>query len=581
MAFVRTDNAGAATPGGLKDKLVRREVEAKRLREDFEEHFRELGQYILPRRSRFDNQSRNKRGSKLNRKILNSRGTLALRTLQSGMQVGITSPARPWFRLVPRDFDLRLIGSVRDYVGSVERIMRQHFQSTGTYNALHTGYGDLGLFGTDAAILDEHPKQVFVLHQLVPGEFWVLPNDVNEIDGVYTETWMTVEQVVGRFVYASDPLTQPDWTRVSGTVKNLWDKGQRSEMILISRIVEPRKERDPRRLTEDNRPIASVWWEHGASEDRVLRNSGYTYNPVIASRWYKTGMEAYGRSPGMDALPDVMQLQQQERDKAEAVARMNRPAMNAPTELRNSPFSLLPGSINFNDLDRGLVPAYEVNPPVQHMRAEIAETENRLDEAFYANLFLMMARLDRRQITAREVDERHEEKLIGLGPVLELQHKEKLRPLILNVYNILNRRGVLPPVPPEVADKTFQIDYVSMLAQAQKAVETGGVERLSAFVGNIAAVKPSVLDKIDEDKAVDEYAEMLGTPPSIVRDQDEVDGIREQRARQEQAQQQAETATQLAPAAREGAEAARVLSEASEPRGPAPRDVLNRIGLGR
>lgn len=575
------DTAGDATPQGLKQKLVQRAASAKRLRLDYEEHFKELADFMLPRRGKFDNGGRHKRGQKINRRILNSRGTLALRTLQSGMQAGITSPARPWFRLITSDQDMLTSGPVREYTNGVERIMRQFFQSTGTYNALHIGYGDIGLYGTDCAILDEDDEFMFLLHQLVPGTFWLMANYRNEVDTVYVEVDMTVEQVVGRFVFGGKRNADPDWTRVTPTVKSLWDRGNRNEMVEVARLIEPRYDRDPQRFTPDNKAVASVWWEIGSDKDRVLRNSGYDYNPIIASRWYKEGHEVYGRSPGMDALPDVKMLQTQERDKAEAIQRMNRPPMNAPTQMRNSPFSLLPGAVNFTDVERGLLPAYQVDPPVEQLRGDIRETEERINEALYANLFMMLANSDRRQITAREIDERHEEKLLGLGPVLELQHKEKLRPLILRTYEILRRRGRLPETPQELDGEILQIDYISMLAQAQKAVATGGVERLAGFVGNLAAVKPEVLDKFDEDEAVESYADMLGTPARIVRDQGVVDAIRQQRAEAQQQQQQADMAAQMAPALNQGAQAAKVLSEASSPRGFAPTDILNRVGLGR
>ena len=574
-----TDAAGDYTPDGLKQRLVRLAEGLKRHRHDWEEHYRELAEFVLPRRGRWDNQSTHHRGKMLNRRILNSTGTLALRTLQSGMQTGITSPARPWFRLIPADYELRNHGAIKAYTNDVERILRQYFQSTGAYNSLHTGYGDLGLYGTDCAILEPHPRQGFILHQLVPGEFWVGANDDNMIDTLYHETWMTVEQIVGRFVYGGSRHAQPQWGRATSTIKNLWDKGQRNELILVSRYIAPRYNRDPVKLTDDNKPVMSVWWEQGSSGDQVLRNSGYDINPIIASRWFKTGMEVYGRSPGMDALPDVKALQTQERDKGEAIQRMNRPPMNAPTAMRNTPFSLMPGAVNFTDIDRGMFPAYEINPPVQELREDIRETEDRVNQAFYADLFLMMSRLDRRQITAREVDERSEEKLIGLGPVLELQHREKLRPLIMNAFTILDRAGLLPEPPAELDGRDMQIDYISMLAQAQKAVSTGGVERLAGFVGNMAAVKPTVLDKIDEDEAVEEYADMLGTPARIVRPQDEVDALRQERAEQEAQQAQLDAASQAAPAAREGAQAAQILADASEPRGEQPGDVLRRIGL--
>lgn len=571
--------ATGAAQSNLKDRLVRRAVGMKNYRQDFNDHYRELQELFLPRRGNFDEGApRSRRGKKVNQRILNSSGTLALRTLQSGMQAGITSPARPWFRLIPAELSMRQLGAVRTYTNDVERVLRQYFQSTGTYNALHVSYGDLGLLGTDAAVLDEDLEGGFVLHQLVPGMFWLAANGRNEIDTLYMEDWLTVEQVVGRFVYRNNPRADPDWSVVSQTVKNLWDRGNRYEDVHVARMIEPRKERDPDSISADNKPTASVWWEIGASGTQLLRNSGYDRNPLIASRWYKEGMDVYGRSPGMDALPDVKSLQVMEREKAEAVRRMNRPPMNAPTSMRNSPFSLLPGAVNFTDDQNGLRPAYENNSPIHHMREDIRELEDRVDEAMYANLFMMLSNLDRRQITAREVDERHEEKLIGLGPVLELQHKEKLRPLILGAYSILLKQGKLPETPKELDGQTLTIDYISMLAQAQKAVATGGIERLFAFAGNLSAVKPEVMDKLDADMAIDEYSEMLGTPSRIVRDNDDVAVDREERARAMQQQQQLENATAMAPAMNQGAQAAQVLSQAANT--DSPRDVLRRIGVG-
>ena len=573
-------SGGSGTPDGLRDRLTRRAAALKAARRPYDDHYRELQDYVLPRRGNFDtgNPSGRQHTSRVNRKILNSRGTLALRTLQSGMQAGITSPARPWFRLIPAEFELYSNDDVRRYIDITERVMRQFFQSTGTYNALHVSYGDIGLLGTDAAIFDPDTREGFILHQLVPGTFWLGVNMLGEVDTLYHEDWLTVEQIVGRFVYRNRPSGEPDWSVASHTVKNLWDRGNRTELIQVSRIIEPRRNRDPIRLTPDNFPIASVWWETGSSGDTVLRNSGYRRNPIIASRWYKEGHDIYGRSPGMDALPDVKMLQTQERDKQEAIQRMNRPPMNAPTSMRNSAFSLLPGALNFTDDVNGLRPAYEINPPVEQLRYDIRETEERVNEAFYASLFMMLAQSDRRQITAREIEERHEEKLIGLGPVLELQHKEKLRPLIFNAYETLREQNRLPPTPEALDGQKLMIDYISMLAQAQRAVSTGSIERLYAFAGNLAAVFPELPDKLDSDGAIEEYASMLGTPANVLRTRDEVDAIRAQRAQAQQEAAAAEQLAQIAPAAHQGAQAAQVLANAAQT--DSPREVLRRIGVG-
>ncbi|XAI96396.1 portal protein [Microcystis phage Mel-JY33] len=562
-----------------KNKLVRLAEDMKRHRHDFEDLYRELQENFNPMRGNFDPTSpTNRRGKKNNSKMLNSKPRLSLRTLQSGMQAGITSPARPWFRLIPLDEGLRDRYAVKTYTNDVERILRQYFQSTGTYNALHTSYGDIGLYGTDAAIFDEDINDGFRLHQLKPGHYWLGSSGNGLIDTLYYEDWFTVEHIVGRFVYRGNPRNEPDWTVASKALKSLWEKGSRRELIHVARMIKPRFERDPFVYTADNKRFASCWWEVGSEGDQMLRNSGYDQNPIIASRWYAEGEDVYGYSPAMDALPDAKMLQQQERDKNEAIRRMNRPPMNAPTSMRNTPFSLVPGALNFTDDANGVRPAYEVNPPVDAMRVDIRDTEMRIDTAMFADLFLMLANSDRRQITAREIDERHEEKLIGLGPVLELQHREKLRPLILNAYTTLLRQNRLPETPSELDGPSLTIDYISMLAQAQKAVATGAMERLFGFAGNLSATLPEVLDKLNGDEALDEYADMLGTPTRVLRDDDEVAMIRQNRAQQQQQAAQVEQAATLAPAAKQTADAAKVLADADAT--DSPRDVLRRIGVG-
>lgn len=232
------------------------------------------------------------------------------------------------------------------------------------------------------------------------------------------------------------------------------------------------------------------------------------------------------------------------------------------------------------DPSKGLTPAYMVNPPMADLRADIEDTETRIDEAMYANLFLMIARLDRRQITAREIDERHEEKLLGLGPVLERQHREKLAVVIRRAYAKVVEQGKIPPLPPEMEGMGVQVDYISTLGQAMKAVATGGMERLYSFIGNLSAVDETVIDKVDNDVAIDEYADMVGVPGNVVRSKQGTDEIRQQRAEQAAAQQQADRAEQVAGTVEKGAKAAQVLSQSDAPRGTTGAgDILAQLGL--
>jgi hypothetical protein len=249
--------------------------------------------------------------------------------------------------------------------------------------------------------------------------------------------------------------------------------------------------------------------------------------------------------------------------------------------MRNNPASLLPGAITYADdpTGKGFRQAMEVQLRLSELAQDIRETQERIRQSFYADLFLMLSNMEGIQPRNQfEIAERKEEKLLALGPVLENIYNGQLEPVIDRTYAIMNRRRLLPPPPPDLQNQELKIEYISMLAQAQKAVATGGIERGLAFVGQLAAVKPDVLDKVDADETVDQYFDMLGVPPSIVVPDDEVAKIREARSKRQQMVENAEMMATAAPAVKQSADAAAVLASANEnPNGGA---LLQQLGIG-
>jgi hypothetical protein len=179
----------------------------------------------------------------------------------------------------------------------------------------------------------------------------------------------------------------------------------------------------------------------------------------------------------------------------------------------------------------------------------------RINKSFYADLFLMLANSSNPQMTATEVAERHEEKLLMLGPVLERLQNEILDPLIEATFAKMVAAGIVPPSPPELQGKELNVEYVSMLAQAQRAISTNSIDRFVGNLGAVATLKPEVLDKFDADSWADAYADMLGIDPEMIVPSQQVAMIRNQRAQAQQAMQQqammqqgADTAAKLASA---------------------------------
>lgn len=546
----------------------RRLEELKQVRQPWEAEWRSLAEYIEPSRLRLT--SRNEKP--ITRKnIIDCSGTFAHRTLRSGMHSGITSPARPWFRLTTFDPDLKDFAPVKEYLDAVQNRMREVFQGSNIYDAFHSGYGDLGLYGQSCGILAENDRSFIRMQQLVHGRFWIARDDEGRANTLYRQFRWSVQKIVGRFGIKN----------VSQAVRTDYDMGRYGSMYDVWHAIEPRFKRDPSSPDKANKPFLSNYWMDIGSEERLLEESGFDGNPIIAPGWELSGDDTYSVSPGQIALGDVKMLQKEQSRKLEGIDKQVRPPMTGPMSMRNNPASLLPGSVTYVDdpTGKGYRPAMEVQINLGELRNDIRDTQERISRTFYADLFLMLSNMEGIQPrNTFELAERKEEKLLALGPVLENVYSGQLGPVIDRTYEILERRGELPPPPREIQNQELKVEYISVLAQAQKAVATGGIERLFGFVGQVSAVKPDVLDKIDGDEAIDQYSDALGVSPKIIISDDDVEKIRAARAEKQAQAESAEMMAQTAPAIRDGAEAASVLASAGE--NPGGQSLLQQIGLG-
>ena len=209
--------------------------------------------------------------------------------------------------------------------------------------------------------------------------------------------------------------------------------------------------------------------------------------------------------------------------------------------MKNREIDRLPGGVTWYDSQSptgGIKNLFDVNIDLNHLLGDIQDIRERIRGAFYADLFLMLANATDTRMTATEVAERHEEKLLMLGPVLERLHNELLNPLIEMTFSRMVSAGILPVPPPELHGLEIHVEFVSILAQAQRAVGANGVDRWMGNIGAVAQYKPDVLDKVDTDYWVDAYADMLGVDPKMIVANDKVALVRQERAKQQAAAQQ-------------------------------------------
>jgi len=515
-------------------------------RSGFIDYWRELSDIHLAHRGRFLTSDRNK-GHKRNTKQYNNTSRLAVRTIASGMMAGITSPARPWFRLRTSDPVLNESGAVKEWLHDVEGMMREVFNSSNLYNSLHVTYAELAVFGTASMGVFSDYENVIWCKPYTVGSYSLGMNGKNIVDTQYREYELTVAQMVDEF----------GLEYCSNQVKNHWKKGSTETWIKVVHVIEPNDDRDALNPMAKHKRYRSVYYEAAHTiedQHQFLRESGFDEFPILTPRWDVTGEDIYGTDcPGMVALGDTKTLQLQERRKYQAIDKVVNPPVQAPSSLRNkiSGGNLVSGEIVFVDdtANGGVKSLYDYRPDLAAMQASIDINEERIKRSFYEDLFLMLSNSDRRQITAREISERHEEKLLMLGPVLERLHTELLDPLIDRTFNIMQQAGILPDPPEELKDSVINVEYVSVLAQAQMMVGIGALERTAQFAGSLVEIWPEARHKFDALQAMDDYSEAMGVSPHVVRSDDEVAGIMdaEKAAAQEQKQaEQAAMATDMA-----------------------------------
>ncbi|EJD6110906.1 portal protein [Morganella morganii] len=529
----------------LKQQLNKQLSQLKAERLSFEPHWSELSDFTRPRSTRFTASEVN-RGDRRNSKIIDPAAVMAARTLSSGMMSGITSPARPWFRLATPDRDLMDYGPVKLWLETVEQRMNEVFNRSNLYQSLPLMYEDLGTFATGAMAVVADPQRVIRTVPFPTGSFYIANGADLSVDTAVREFSMTVRQVITEF----------GMDAASDTVKSQWNSGQYGQWVNVVHAVYPNLDRQTGKLEAKHKAYKSVYYEANSTDDKLLRESGYDEFPIMAPRWEVNGEDVYGSScPGMVALGSVKALQLLQRRKAQMIDKITNPPLQAPASIKSQRISTIPGGINYlpmADVNNQIKPLFQIPANgTNGLLEDIQDTRQIIDHAYFVDLFRMMQTVNTRSMPVEAVAEMREEKLLMLGPVLQRLDSELLDKLINRTFSVMAENNLLPVPPDEMQGMQLKVEYISVMAQAQKAIGVSSIERFIGFTSGIGQFKPDALDKINVDETIDAYAASIGVPPSVVATNEQVAQIRENRAQQQAMAQQ----MQMAQAAVGGAQA--------------------------
>lgn len=517
-------------------QLTKRFQDLKAMRASWDPLCEEVRDFVMPDAGDFEGEDR-RLGDKRYSKILNSTALASLDILAAGMQGGISSPSVPWFRLSTSDPKLDESAPVKQWLADVQRKMLMVFAKGEIYNSLHAAYGELAAFGTACSIITptENDRYLSYRNQTFGG-YYLAANDLGLVDTVYRRVRMNAIDMWQRW-----------GSKCQKAVKECVDKGDYYTTFDVIHAIEPRRERDVQKADSLNMPFQSVYFQPGA--DHILSESGYRTLPATCPRWHVAGNSVYGRGVGMKVLGAVKRLQHKEYRMAQAIDYLSNPPVVVPREFEGRMNDLRPGAILFTNQtgkDAGVRSAYEVRLDIASLGDLIRKDEQSIKEAFFTNLFQMVASTAERQRTAYEVAQLEQEKMMVLGPVLERLTIELFDPLISTAFDILiQAKDAIPAPPDELQGLDLSVEYVGTLMQAQKAAATNSIDRLIGHLGTLMQIKPEVADKFDVDRSAEEYADMLGVPPELIVPGDKVMLIRKQRQQQQEQAAQAQAQMQL------------------------------------
>jgi Bacteriophage head to tail connecting protein len=517
------------------------------------EHWAKLAEAILPRRYHWlIVPNTMTRGLAINQAIKDPTGSQAVRVCTAGLRSGIMSSSRPWFKLKPGLRNFKPDQDAKDWFEDTQDRMYRVFAGSNYYQTGTQMFEDLTVFGTAPKLMYEDRQNIIRCVNPCAGEYYLALG----ADGRRNSFYRTFVQTVAQWV---------QWVglqNVSPNVAALWDqKGSSLETeIIIAHAIEPNFPLTMPGMPDNHLGVIpggftyrEVYWEWGISTPRAGSMRGFRTKPFIAPVWAETSNDAYGRSPGMDALPDILQLHLMTVRQAEAIDKGVRPPLLASVDLKNQPSSILPGRVTYvSDPTKGMKPIFEMNMDVSHMTALIEKIEKRVEKWFFNDLFQMMANMEGVQPrNEMEIAERRNEKMQVLGPVVEGITAE-LANDIRRCYAIMARRGLIQPKPQSLRGIPLDIEFDSMVSVAQRAAETASMERGITVISNLKQVKQDIDDVVDYDAWARDYLDRSNFPASNMHSEEEVQQIRQGRAQANaKAAQQAQAmqaATHTAPA---------------------------------
>jgi len=558
----------------LRAWLDKRAASLKRERTPHEGFWRTLAEHYEPDLGRALNDEseelEDRAAAPRDAKMMSSTPRTELRRMAAAMKSGTANESRQWFRLRVKGQSSAQTENPawKRWLDDLTRGMAELLDQSNAYGSIGKLFLHTGLFGNAAALVaGNHPDDILDVRVIDTGAYWIGSTRGGRVDVLLRRAVMTAREIMEEF----------GEKRCPEAAQRACGEGRDERRITLWNLVCPNKKDGAVDRFPDlsgDMPFASVWWTDSKAEcggeetGGVVDIRGYAYNPILCPRWdIVDGI--YGTGPGRIGMPDVLMLYRLEKDSLKGIAQRVEPPLAAPEGMEGRAINTYPGGVTYYPesmgRDRSLHTLIDQPPDVQAVEAKIQQVEARLRRVFYADLFnaiLNVANHSATQMTARQVEEMSGEKISLLGPVLTNLNHGLFDPLISAVFGVMTQAGLVPEPPESLEGMEFQAEYVSTLhMRQQEEARLGGIMRFSQFASGILQASPDSALKIDFDQMLDEAAQALAVPGSVIRSDKDVAKMREARRQAAAEQQEAAARAEMGRQAPGYADAAKTLSE--------------------
>ena len=452
------------------------------------------------------------------------------KTLVAGILGYAISPSLVWFKLGMENQELLKEYGVKDWLEKCESELLAMFNRSNFYRETNPAVKDSTCIGTGTLHIDEDVENArlrFIHYP--PNQIFLDVNAYGEVDTCFRWYSDTLKNIVDFF--GEENVSQ----HMKDDIKETSHWNDQHEILMC---VYPRTDYNPAFKNSKNMPWACVYLD--LKDHHILMESGYNEFPFAVFEWERYSGFAYSSSPAMDAMPDIKALNIIKKSSLQIAQTSAEPPMMASEEMHD--IDLSPRGITYLPTKDSRLEPVRTGENYPITLQELANYEQAVKDWFYVDYFLA---LQERQgnMTATEVMDLQGEKAATLSTFI-VSLNEFLSKIIQRSFNLLMRANLLPPPPAALMKQQaiIKIDFTGPLAQNQKKYhQMGGTVQALSAVGPIIQMFPNAGDFLDGDELMKSTMEGMGMPQNIIREDDDVKKIREERVKAEQqaaAQQQ-------------------------------------------